>query len=406
MSCFSLSRSVVFVILALLQVVLLGQSVATTKPTQKAAAKSANVATKKLPNSVAKKVATQPSKTALKQSSNKSASSKFASKSVPSKTLAANIRVKSGSKLSRSKVVSKSANSKAKSMRLARAAAAPAEPPRVSLGQAIGLHAVEDPLELRSSVALAFNPRTNRILFEKNSQAVLPIASITKLMTAMVVVDAQQSLKESLEINAADVDLEKNSRSRLRTGSQLSRAEMLQLALMSSENRAANALARYYPGGVDAFVAAMNRKAKSLQMDDTLFFDATGLSSRNMSNARDLVSMVKAAGEYPIIRQYTTASELTVDTGFRMISFKNTNRLIDNPDWEISLSKTGYISEAGNCLVMQTRVNEQPIVLILLDAVGKLSRFADAQRLRNYLEGNARVVKALVKPLSKSNKAS
>ncbi len=287
-----------------------------------------------------------------------------------------------------------------KSARLA--AAGPAEPPRVSLGQAIGLHAVSDPADLKSSVALAVDSRTGKILFEKNSQAVLPIASITKLMTAMVVLDGKQALGEPLEISSADVDLEKNSRSRLRTGSVLNRGELLQLALMASENRAANALGRYYPGGSEAFIAAMNLKAKSIQMEDTQFFDATGLSSRNMSNARDLVQLVKRAGDYPLIRQYSTASELTVDTGFRMISFKNTNRLIENPDWQISLSKTGYISEAGNCLVMHTRVNEQPVVMVFLDAVGRYTRFADASRLRAYLETGDKLVK--VQTRQKANK--
>jgi serine-type D-Ala-D-Ala endopeptidase (penicillin-binding protein 7) len=214
-------------------------------------------------------------------------------------------------------------------------------------------------------------------------------------MTAMVVLDSKQSMGDALEISTDDVDLEKNSRSRLRTGSVLNRGELLQLALMASENRAANALGRYYPGGTEAFVAAMNRKAKAIQMEDTQFFDATGLSSRNMSNARDLVQLVKRAGDYPLIRQFSTASELTVDTGFRMISFKNTNRLIENPDWQISLSKTGYISEAGNCLVMHTRINEQPVVMVFLDAVGRYTRFADAGRLRTYLElGNDKLVKA------------
>jgi serine-type D-Ala-D-Ala endopeptidase (penicillin-binding protein 7) len=286
----------------------------------------------------------------------------------------------------------------------------PAEPPRVSLGQAIGLHAVNDPADLRSSVALAVDARTGKTLFEKNSQAVLPIASITKLMTAMVILDAKQSMNDALEVSSADVDLEKNSRSRLRTGSVLPRGELLQLALMASENRAASALARYYPGGSEAFVNAMNRKAKSIQMEDTQFFDSTGLSSRNMSNARDLVQLVKRASDYPMIRQYSTAGELTVDTGFRMITFRNTNRLIENPDWQISLSKTGYISEAGNCLVMHTRINEQPVVLVFLDAVGRFTRFADALRLRNYLEGieaantsvNKTQVKAPTKELAKA----
>jgi serine-type D-Ala-D-Ala endopeptidase (penicillin-binding protein 7) len=278
----------------------------------------------------------------------------------------------------------KSAKSAKSALRLA--SLGPVEPPRVSLGQAIGLHAVTDPADLRSSVALAVDSRTGKTLFEKNSQAVLPIASITKLMSAMVLLDGRQSMNETLEITIDDVDLEKNSRSRLRTGSALSRGELLQLALMASENRAASALARYYPGGTEAFVLAMNKKAKSIQMEDSQFFDPTGLSSRNMSNARDLVQLVRRAGDYPAIRQYSTAGELTVDTGFRMITFRNTNRLIENPEWQISLSKTGYISEAGNCLVMHTKINDKPVVMVFLDAVGRYTRFADALRLRTYLE--------------------
>jgi serine-type D-Ala-D-Ala endopeptidase (penicillin-binding protein 7) len=333
---------------------------------------------KKVP---AKKIATKNTgikQAALKAKPAKKQASKLLSVSKKSQKLAKSIQARRAAKL-------------------AALAASPPEPPRVSLGQAIGLHAVVDPADLRSSVALAVDSRTGKTLFEKNAQAVLPIASITKLMTAMVVLDAKQSMGEPLEISSSDVDLEKNSRSRLRTGSVLNRGELLQLALMASENRAANALGRYYPGGTDAFVAAMNRKAKSIQMEDSQFFDATGLSSRNMSNARDLVQLVKRAGDYPVIRQFSTASELTVDTGFRMISFKNTNRLIENPDWEISLSKTGYISEAGNCLVMHTRVNDQPVVMVFLDAVGRYTRFADALRLRTYLEGGDRAGEKLVK---------
>jgi serine-type D-Ala-D-Ala endopeptidase (penicillin-binding protein 7) len=338
------------------------------------------------------------------KSTSKSAS-KSASK-LPSKAVAKAVSKKSAksAKLGKGKSakLGKVALSKKAKKATKLAAATSAEPPRVSLGQAIGLHAVTDPADLKSSVALAVDSRTGKTLFEKNSQAVLPIASITKLMTDMVVLDAKQPMGEPLEISSADVDLEKNSRSRLRTGSILNRGELLQLALMASENRAANALGRYYPGGSDAFIAAMNRKAKSIQMEDTQFFDATGLSSRNMSNARDLVQLVKRAGDYPLIRQYSTASELTVDTGFRMISFKNTNRLIENPDWQISLSKTGYISEAGNCLVMHTRVNEQPVVMVFLDAVGRYTRFADASRLRTYLENGDKLVKAQTR--QKANK--
>jgi serine-type D-Ala-D-Ala endopeptidase (penicillin-binding protein 7) len=358
-----------------------GLSMVSVEIDAKPAAKSkAKVQTKPQSKQTTKPVSKSVTKSVTKKTSAKTASN---TKSLKGKT------VKLG-KVAKVAKVAKSAKAK-KAARLA--ATIPAEPPRVSLGQAIGLHAVNDPADLRSSVALAVDSRTGKTLFEKNSQAVLPIASITKLMTAMVVLDAKQSMGDPLEISSSDVDLEKNSRSRLRTGSVLNRGELLQLALMASENRAANALSRYYPGGTEAFVTAMNRKAKAIQMEDTQFFDATGLSSRNMSNARDLVQLVKRAGDYPVIRQYSTASELTVDTGFRMISFKNTNRLIENPEWQISLSKTGYISEAGNCLVMHTRVNEQPVVMVFLDAVGRYTRFADASRLRIYLESGDKLVK-------------
>jgi len=159
---------------------------------------------------------------------------------------------------------------------------------------------------------------------------------------------------------------------------------------MSSENRAANALGRHYPGGLDVFVAAMNAKAQALGMSDTRYVDPTGLSSRNVSNARDLSRLVRAAFEYPLVRQFSTANELTVDTGYRMVSFRSTNRLIDNPDWSIGLQKTGYISEAGRCLVMQVSIEGRSLVMVLLDADGARSRFGDAQRLRNWIEGEAR----------------
>lgn len=257
---------------------------------------------------------------------------------------------------------------------------------RPSIGQVIGLHRVDDPLDLHSAVAMVIDQSTDGVLFEKNSGAVLPIASITKLMTAMVVLDAHLPMDESLDISEADIDLEKFSSSRLRPGSRLNRGEMMHLALMASENRAANALGRHYPGGLAAFVAAMNDKARSLGMRDSLFVDPTGLSSRNVSNARDLAKMVRAASDYPMIRQYSTATELTVDTGLRLVSFRSTNRLIDSPSWEIGLQKTGYINEAGNCLVMQATIEGRPVIMVLLDAAGRASRFADAARLKTWLE--------------------
>ena len=257
---------------------------------------------------------------------------------------------------------------------------------RQSIGQLIGLHAVDDPLDLRSAVALVVDQRSGATLYAKNSLAVLPIASITKLMTAMVVLDAKLPLDETLQISDADIDTEKHTRSRLGPGTRLTRNEMLNLALMSSENRAAHALGRHYPGGLDAFVEAMNAKARALGMNDSSFVDPTGLSSRNVSNAVDLSRMVAAAFDYPLIREYSTATGLTVDAGRRNVGYRNTNRLVDNPDWDIRLQKTGYISEAGSCLVMHVDVEGRPMVMVLLDAIGRLSRFGDAQRIRHWLE--------------------
>ncbi|HRO58830.1 MAG TPA: D-alanyl-D-alanine endopeptidase [Burkholderiaceae bacterium] len=278
---------------------------------------------------------------------------------------------------------------------------APAPAPRLSIGQATGLHQVYDPLALHSSVALVLDAVSGRVLFEKNTHAVLPIASITKLMTAMVVLDAGLPLGELLHITEADVDTEKFTRSRLGLGTRLSRDEMLQLALMSSENRAASALGRHYPGGLAAFVMRMNAKARELGMTDTRFIEPTGLSSANVSTAVDLAKLVAAASEYPLIRDYSTASSLIVEAGPRAVSYRNTNRLIDRADWQIGLQKTGYISEAGNCLVMRTSIDGRPIVLVLLDADGKLSRFGDAQRIRSWLETGPRPddgMRALVQP--------
>ncbi|MBP8308432.1 MAG: D-alanyl-D-alanine endopeptidase [Burkholderiaceae bacterium] len=265
-------------------------------------------------------------------------------------------------------------------------AAARDEPARLSVGQATGLHAVDDPLDLRSSVALVTDQRTGEVLLSKNPDAVLPIASITKVMTSLVVLDAQLPLAEAVEISAEDIDTEKGSRSRLRPGTRLTRAELLQLALMSSENRAAHALARHYPGGMPAFVAAMNAKARQLGMTASRFSDPTGLSDRNVSNAHDLARMLRAAYDYPLVRQFSTAPELTVDAGYRMISFRNTNRLIDHSSWSIGLQKTGYIAEAGRCLVMQANIESRPVLMVLLDSAGRYSRFGDAQRIRDWLE--------------------
>lgn len=249
----------------------------------------------------------------------------------------------------------------------------------------------DDPLDLRSSAALIWDAANADVLFEKNSDAVLPIASITKLMTALVVVEAGQDMDEVLEVTSDDIDRIKHTSSRLRIGSRLTRANMLHIALMSSENRAASALGRHYPGGLARFVAAMNARAKALGMHDTHYVEPTGLSSHNVSSPRDLAKLVMAAQQHPVIREYSTNREYAVDPGGRTLQYRNSNRLIANanPGWDIVLQKTGYISEAGRCLVMQTRINGRSIVMVFLDSKGKFSRAADAGRVRKWLEGIA-----------------
>jgi len=266
-------------------------------------------------------------------------------------------------------------------------AARPAAPPRPSFGQLAGLRDTDDPLNLGSSVALVVDPATDEVLFSKNPDAVLPIASITKLMTALVVLDAGQPLDEELTISQADVDRHKGSRSRLHVGARLTRGEMLHLALMSSENRAAHALGRHYPGGMDAFVEAMNAKARLLGMVDTRFAEPTGLLSSNQSTAQDLARLVRAAGEVPLIRELSTAQETAVAVGQRQLQFRNSNALVRDPDWSIAVQKTGYISEAGRCVVMEAELAGRKLIMVLLDAAGSYARYADAQRLRDWVAG-------------------
>ena len=255
-----------------------------------------------------------------------------------------------------------------------------------SFGQLQGLHLGGDALALNSSVALVIDQDTNEVLFAKNSGAVLPIASITKLMTSLVVSDAKQSLDEIITISQDDIDTEKGSRSRLAVGTQLTRGEMMHLALMSSENRAANALGRHYPGGLGAFVAAMNRKAQALGMHDTRYVEPTGLSSKNQSSAQDLARLVNVAHADATLRQFSTSPRFEVAVGNKTLLFNNTNRLVNNPDWNIGLQKTGYISEAGRCLVMQTTVAGRKLIMVFLDSAGKLSRLGDAERVRRWVE--------------------
>ncbi len=241
-------------------------------------------------------------------------------------------------------------------------------------------------LALQSSAVLVQDQTTGAILFEKNAGSVLPIASITKLMTAMVALDAKPDLNETLAIGEQDVDVLKGTRSRLKVGTQLAREEMLRLALMSSENRAASALSRHYPGGRDAFVAAMNQKAQALGLADTRFQDATGLTAANVSSPRDLAKLVNAAHQYPLIREFSTASDGEFSIAGRPQHFHNTNTLVRSSTWEIGLSKTGYINEAGKCLVMQAWLNNKPIIIVLLDSWGKMTRIGDANRIKRWVE--------------------
>jgi D-alanyl-D-alanine endopeptidase (penicillin-binding protein 7) len=257
---------------------------------------------------------------------------------------------------------------------------------RPSHAELSGLRSTSDPLDLKSSVALVMDQDTHEVLLNKNSQAVLPIASLTKLMTSVVVVEAGQSLDEVLTVAQDDVDTEKGSGSRLAIGTQLTRGEMLHLALMSSENRAANALGRHFPGGLEAFVAAMNAKAHALGMSDTRYVEPTGLSSRNQSSARDLAVLVSAAYDHPLIRDLSTSPEYHVAVGHRLLQYRNTNRLVNNPEWQIGLQKTGYISEAGRCLVMQAKLAGRKLIMVFLDSAGKYSRLGDAERVRHWLE--------------------
>lgn len=239
---------------------------------------------------------------------------------------------------------------------------------------------------LRSSTAYVQDLETSTVIFAKNENVVRPIASISKLMTAVVVVDANLPMDEMLEITDEDVDELKHTTSRLRVGTKLSRGDMLHLALMSSENRAANALGRHYPGGLRAFVAAMNAKAQSLGMTSTRFIEPTGLSSNNVSSPHDLARLLRAASQRPLIHRYSTDTEYEVEINNRTQTFRNTNLLVRKPDWDIKVSKTGYINEAGECLVMLARINGRDLAIVLLDSQGKLSRIGDAVRIRRIVQ--------------------
>lgn len=255
---------------------------------------------------------------------------------------------------------------------------------RPSFATALGLRGQHDDLSLKSSVAMVVNQDTKDVYFEKNSSVSLPIASITKLMTAMVVLDSKLPLDETLVINSEDVNIYRTSR--LAGGTILTREEALLLSLMSSENRAAYTLGRNYPGGISAFIDAMNRKAKEIGMTHSHFADPTGLKSENVASAEDLARMLSAAYQYKVIREFSTWPDLTMVIAKRPQKFLNTNRLVRAGDMNIGLQKTGFINAAGKCLVMQARVNNTPLLLVFLDSVGTQSRFADAVRVRDWYE--------------------
>ncbi len=243
----------------------------------------------------------------------------------------------------------------------------------------------DSPAALRSSAVMILDPATRQVLFEKNADTVMPIASLTKLMTALVIVESKQDMDEMVTVTDADVDRLKHSSSRLRVGTRLSRTAMLHIALMSSENRAASALGRNYPGGLSAFVAAMNARAATLGMARTRYVEPTGLSSANVSTAQDLAKLVVEAQRQPLIRAYSTDHDYTIRQGRQVTPYRNTNRLISNASWDIGLQKTGYINEAGRCMVLHATVKERVVVMVFLDAQGKFSRAADANRVRTWL---------------------
>lgn len=243
--------------------------------------------------------------------------------------------------------------------------------------------------ELKSAMAFVYDQRTGQPLYEKKSTQQAPIASITKLMTAMVVLDARLALHETIRISRADMDKIKGTRSRLKVGTELTRNELLRLALMSSENRAAAALARTYPGGKAAAIEMMNLKARQLGMVDTHFVESTGLSSKNVSTAQDLVKLVEAAVAYPLIHRYTTTAKHAVNANGRKLNYSNTNPLVKNASWNIGVSKTGFINEAGRCLVMEATLGRRPVIIVLLNSWGKATRVADARRIKKWVESEA-----------------
>lgn len=377
---------------------------AAAKPGAKSAAKPAG-------KTASKATSKATAKPATKASSSKTAGKRAAKAAPPKATSKASARTagksaaKTPSKAS-SKATARTASSKAGAKRASRGSAivtrprnqaTAAVPVRAALrapvpaglddaAPALGIGA----LGLRSSVALVQDLSSAEVLVGKNADTVRPIASITKLMTALVVLDGKLPMHEKITITSDDIDRQRNSRSRLSVGSELSRADLLHLALMSSENRAAHALGRSYPGGQAAFVRAMNAKAASLGMRRSRFVEPTGLSSENVSTPSDLVKLLSAAGQQPLIRRYSTDDEEDIQVGSGKVErYRNTNLLVTKSDWDITVSKTGFINEAGECLVMLTRINGRDLAVVLLNSEGKLSRIGDASRVRKMLIANA-----------------
>lgn len=312
-----------------------------------------------------------------KQSATKSAT-KAGSKQAPRATVKAKAKPKAN-------VAAKSKKKSAASASKARAAALAAQRAEETQNATFELDRFGNPV-LASAAFVVANQKTGEILAEKRAESAMPIASITKLMTAMVVLDSRQSLSEMLTIGQEDIDDLKGTGSRIAVGTRLSREEMLRLALMSSENRAASALGRHYPGGRPAFIMAMNIKARMIGLWDTRFADSTGLNPANVSSPRDLVKMVQAASAYPLIREFSTTPDRYVTASGRTLHFRNSNGLIHDPDWQVGLSKTGYIREAGRCLVMQTWINGSPVIMVFMDSQGRYTRVADARRVKRWLE--------------------
>jgi serine-type D-Ala-D-Ala endopeptidase (penicillin-binding protein 7) len=240
--------------------------------------------------------------------------------------------------------------------------------------------------KLKSSSVLILNQSDSTVLYSRNSDVAAPIASITKLMTALVVLDAKQPMDEPLEITEAELDLPKQNVSRLSVGTVLTRGDLMHLALMASENRAAHALGANYPGGVSAFVRAMNAKAAALGMQNAHFADPTGLSSENVASPEDLSKLVIAASHNAIIREYSTDKSYAVRVRRHLVEFRNTDNLVANPTWNIIVQKTGYIAEAGKCLVMEAVIEGRNVVIVLLDSFGKYTRVADAKRVKSWME--------------------